>query len=247
MSRLVRLYPTSWRRRYGAELVDILQQRPMTPRLTFDLIRGAADAHLHPTMIGGDPQPWTHRIPGSLATAAGLIWSSSFLPALWTNADQDWGDGPGIAVMLMFISVPGDYMAAYGRRIGAGIAAAVAVILLAWMLPWTISDGLLNMAAGGTGYLFLGTGMLALAAVRAGIGPATRWIIVAGTVLVPAALGIPVLMGLSPGGPGPITVLAVLLPFGVGWTFIGLRMTLRGAVTLADVPDHPLTREVSAA
>lgn len=247
MSWLVRLYPTAWRRRYEPELVDMLEQRPMTPVQAIDLIRGAVDAHLHPMVAGSAPQPWTHRLPGLLATSAGLIWSSSFLLAFSSAADQEIGDGPGIAAMIMFLSVPGDYVAGYGRRIGGGIGMVAAGILLAWTLPWTLSDGLLNAAAGGGAYLLLGAGMLVLVAIRAGTSRMVRWIVVTGAVFGPATLAIPVLMGLFPVSPPAVMMLAVVLPYGIAWTIIGVRMMVRGVATLADVPDTAVAQEVSAA
>ena len=47
----LRLYPAPWRRRYGAELEDILGAREVTLPIAVDLIRGALDAHLHPKLL----------------------------------------------------------------------------------------------------------------------------------------------------------------------------------------------------
>jgi hypothetical protein len=50
MKHLVRLYPKGWRNRYGAELAALIQQRRATIGEGFDLVRGALDAHLHPSL-----------------------------------------------------------------------------------------------------------------------------------------------------------------------------------------------------
>ena len=42
------LYPLAWRRRYGKELVGLIEETPPSLRGSLDLLRGAADAHLHP-------------------------------------------------------------------------------------------------------------------------------------------------------------------------------------------------------
>ncbi len=42
------LYPQAWRERYGEELAALVEERPPSLRATLDLLRGAADAHLHP-------------------------------------------------------------------------------------------------------------------------------------------------------------------------------------------------------
>ena len=48
MRHLVRLYPKRWRDRYGAEIAALLEQPRMTT--VVDVLRGAIDAHLHPTL-----------------------------------------------------------------------------------------------------------------------------------------------------------------------------------------------------
>ncbi len=48
MSRWLRLYPATWRRRYGDELEALLSERRPGPRDALDLLRGALDARLHP-------------------------------------------------------------------------------------------------------------------------------------------------------------------------------------------------------
>ena len=46
MKLLLRLYPQWWRRRYGAEALDILQSRPVRAAALWDLVVGAIDAWL---------------------------------------------------------------------------------------------------------------------------------------------------------------------------------------------------------
>lgn len=80
MRRILRLYPAAWRRRYGAELSDLLEEMPATPATTFDLLRGAATLHvrafldrLAPRLVsaGGPPMP-THPLQRH-ATATALL------------------------------------------------------------------------------------------------------------------------------------------------------------------------------
>ena len=54
MSGLLRLYPRSWRERYGEEFEDLLAQRPPSVRHRLDIARGALDAHLHPELVDPD-------------------------------------------------------------------------------------------------------------------------------------------------------------------------------------------------
>ena len=48
MTWLIRLYPPSWRRRYGPELEELLAAQPASFRTAIDLVAGAADAWLNP-------------------------------------------------------------------------------------------------------------------------------------------------------------------------------------------------------
>lgn len=50
MKHLVRLYPKRWRDRYGAEFAAFLEHQRMSAAGVIDLVRGAADAHLHPAL-----------------------------------------------------------------------------------------------------------------------------------------------------------------------------------------------------
>jgi len=84
MKPILRLYPSAWRRRYGEELSDLLEEVPATPATTVDLLRGAATLHMRafldrlaPRLVsaGGPPMP-THplqRHPTATALIAALI------------------------------------------------------------------------------------------------------------------------------------------------------------------------------
>ena len=84
MKSILRIYPSAWRRRYGEELTDLLDELPTTPASTVDLLRGAATLHMRafldrlaPRLVsaGGPPMP-THalqRHPTASALIAALI------------------------------------------------------------------------------------------------------------------------------------------------------------------------------
>jgi hypothetical protein len=248
MSRLLRLYPAAWRERYEAEFIGTLQERPVGLTGSVDIVLGAIDAHLHPELIGGAPHAWTHRLPGLMATAAGLIWSWYYL-RIGLAAPEDWGYGVFFAMLLMLFAVPGDYMASYARHIGFTVFALIAAAVLAGVQPLSvIGDGMLSFALGAAAALLLSGGMLTLAAVRAGIGTGVRWLLIAGGLLVPVTVAIAVMGGFGPTDPGgaPAMVVAIL-PYGIAWTIVGLRMTVRGSVTIHDAPPIGPTSEVAAA
>jgi hypothetical protein len=247
MSALVRLYPRRWRDRYESEILDLLEQRPLSFADGLDLVRGALDAHLHPQVPGRapTPQPWTHRIPGIVALTAGLLWTSH-LAYLASRADlaSDWGSLAGIAFILMLISLPGDYMAAgHGRRIAIGLGVIGACFVGIAAIPaWPIK---LVLAA--IGYLVFLGGMLGLAAVRAGIGSSGRWRLIGLAIALPVLIGIPAAVGVTETSPSIRLIYALIIPYGLAWLLIGLRMAIRGAPTIVDPPADILAPEVHPA
>lgn len=248
MSRLLRLYPAAWRERYEAEFIGTLQERPVGLTGSVDIVHGAIDAHLHPELIAGAPHAWTHRLPGLMATAAGLIWSWYYLRIVLA-APEEWGYGVFIAMLLMLFAVLGDYMASHVRRIALTVSALLAAAVLAGVQPLSvIGDGMLNLALGAAAALLLSGGMLTLAAVRAGIGAGFRWLLIAGFLVVPVAVAILIMGGFGPTDPGgaPAMVVAIL-PYGIAWAIIGLRMTLRGSQTIHDALTIEPSSEVAAA
>ena len=48
MTRLIKLYPPAWRRRYGRELAELISTQPASFGTAIDLIAGAVDAWLNP-------------------------------------------------------------------------------------------------------------------------------------------------------------------------------------------------------
>jgi hypothetical protein len=51
MTWLLRLYPAGWRRRYGAELSELIAAQSFSIGSAIDLLAGAVDAWLHPELI----------------------------------------------------------------------------------------------------------------------------------------------------------------------------------------------------
>jgi hypothetical protein len=242
MSRLVRLYPKAWRDRYEEEFLTLLAERPPTFADLLDTVRGALDAHLNP-QAQAEPFPWTHRIPGVLALIAGAMWSAVFVAFLMLR-DGAWGVAVLIplSMFLMFFSLPGDYMAAHGRRIAIALGVIGACIVIT-NLPYSW----LTAVAAIAGYLIVVGGMLVLAAIRAGIGRSGRWALLVLAVVLPAAIGFPVALGLGNLSADEYWILGLLLPYGVAWVLVGLRMAIRGSATLIDLPAIPTEPEVGAA
>jgi hypothetical protein len=91
---LLRLYPATWRARYGEEFTELLHARPPSPRDRFDILRGAVDARLNPQLTDGP----VSRIPTAadrLLALAGVLAGTLF--TVWatiiTVASPRWGSG----------------------------------------------------------------------------------------------------------------------------------------------------------
>jgi hypothetical protein len=242
MSRLVRLYPRTWRDRYEDEFVALLAERPSSTGDVVDSLRGAVDAHLHP-QIDVEPQPWTHRLPGLFALGGGLTWAATAALVAAGTADLAWSLYP-VAVMLMFASLPGDYLIVHGRRLAVGLGVVAVSALLFNILPWPA-----GMAAVLVAYVVALGGMLTLVAIRAGIGSRTRWLLLTTTIAIQIVATFPFAIGwLTLGGPWTVVgALAYLGPFGLAWALIGLRLAIAGTPTIVDPPVIANEPEASAA
>jgi hypothetical protein len=238
VSRLVRFYPRAWRDRYGAEFEALLEERPPRRRDVADTLLGAADAHLHPYLAdpAAGPMPRTHRVPGLLAVAGGVLWClvvGLATVGVWEAWPYLW-----FSLLTMFVSLPGDYMAAHGRRIAMAIGAFGLSFLAANLLPW----GFAGIVVSGMAVSLLG-GMLALVSIRAGIAARERWTLFALTLGLQTVVAIPISMGLIDwsGSSSPVAFALVVAPYGLAWALVGIRLAIRGSATFVDHPALPAT------
>lgn len=245
MNRLVRLYPKAWRDRYELEFLALLEARPPRPLDALDTARGALDAHLHPNLADGDrsPVPWTHRIPGLLALTGALAWVSA-VAAISSGARTPWDPWsllPG-GLMLIALSLPGDYLAEHRGRVAAVIGLVVVCIVGGNVAPEPVSTA---FAVSGTVALF--AGLLTAGAIRAGIAAKGRWIILAIAMGAPLAPTIPAALGIVDLGSEQPWHLLAGLPYGLAWTLVAIRMAIRGTPTIIDPPISTMEPEVRIA
>jgi hypothetical protein len=245
VSRLVRLYPQAWRDRYEDEFTALLEERPPTPGDVLDTIRGALDAHLHPSEGDAVHAPWTHRLPGLFALAAGLLWSGLYLfVAFRPYPEFGWGGILSLFLFAVLFSLPGDYMASHGRQIAIGMGLFFSSVVLASVAGWNVVGwGFIVVA-----YVLAICGPLTLAAIRAGVGRRGRWLLLAGAVFLPLVVLLAInalrhfsgVVVITEGSPA---MYFLLLPYGLAWAFLGLRMTIRGSATIVDPPPDILEAE----
>jgi len=254
MSRLVALYPRSWRERYEDEFLVLLSERSPDPLDRIDIVRGAIDARLHPQAHrGSSPEsleplpysgPWSIRRAGLVTLFGGFLWIATMGIAVngpivrdGLQVYRDVGAARPTFLISVALLIVGLWAAAatlpstsrFART--AAFAAGFAGVLWA-IAPWMLVVGAV---------LWLGLAVLAIEAARTG-----RWrrsdaaILVAGiaaaVVVVAAAL-----VGIKP----PVAVsdiqFVALLMLASLW-FATADALLRPAIPIADpTDDRPVT------
>jgi hypothetical protein len=85
--RLVGLYPTAWRDRYGEEFLALLEDKPPSRLDLIDIAWSALDARLFPQAPEGSFRMFT-RIAGLAALGAGVALLAGFLGFLIPNVNE---------------------------------------------------------------------------------------------------------------------------------------------------------------
>lgn len=159
MRALLWLYPRTWRRHYGAEMEAVLRQMRGRRRLelALDLVRGAADAHLHPQLPGRRRTRWLPVVLGILAAAlvsalvAGAVGpgrqpvAAGLLAGLWLLVAFTWRWLGSRTAFLFSALVAGRFAADW-------IVVALTLRLThlgAAPLPYRVGAGVLEVALGG--------------------------------------------------------------------------------------------------
>lgn len=199
MTALLRLYPGSWRARYADEMEAVLEARRPGRRERVDLVRGAADAWLHPAAPS--------RVPAIAALIGGGLWT---ITAAAINTQPTPPDWPGyitevlgfalVAAVFLLVATVGCALRANGRGRRPGTIAIWLTVVghVAWIA-----------ALGATASGVLDGAVLAAAQTLAMLGAA-----LVGAVLVrvgDVAVGFLILVGSA----------AMLLPWTLTWLILG--------------------------
>ncbi len=186
MSRLVRLYPSAWRERYGAEFVALLDERPPNALDRLDIVRGAIDARIHPQVLDDPTEPATGpaglRRAGAVGAIGGLLWALAGLSFYGAPYVDDLGYKDGGSVVLLAVSaaaLTGLAAALVVHRMADrsvvlwGAAAAILLGAIGLAMPWpilvvgffgivigTLVFGVIGASRLGPAYLAVGVGAL---------------------------------------------------------------------------------------
>ncbi len=183
MSRLLLLYPRPWRRRYEAEFLALLAERPPTTRDRLDIVRGALDARLRPQLPG---ESRVRDRSGYLALAGLAAWVAALL--IWLNGPLErdefgtYRDGvAALPVALLAVALLVVALAAVVRKLPAGPARVIGSLALVagpvWaVMPWVAPIGLLFL---------VGLVVVAIGAHRAGLWSTWTLIALLATVAAP--------------------------------------------------------------
>ncbi|HET9344457.1 MAG TPA: hypothetical protein VFO05_02045 [Candidatus Limnocylindrales bacterium] len=205
---LLRLYPRSWRDRYEAEVVAVLELAHVGRRERVDLVRGALDARLHAPS----------RIPGVAALICGGLWTFIGAGVIAQPVPPDWPGYLAETLPLAFVAVVAGAAAAVGfwgrRSDAAGRRGTIAMVVgLVAQAVWAVT--LLVSVAGTVGLPELG--------VAQAVG--ALGVLLVGLVIL-AAGDLPV---------GGLLVLAptwMLFGWPIAWLGYGLAWTMAGAIVL---------------
>jgi hypothetical protein len=118
----VRLFPDPWRARYGDEFAALLEATPLTPRVLFDVLVAAVDAHLDPT---GPRRRWPLMIERTRSSELSVFvaWVLFVVAGLAFQRMTDGVPFAPIAGADLAVGIP------LAVLIGAAVVSLVAVIV----------------------------------------------------------------------------------------------------------------------
>jgi hypothetical protein len=155
VSMLLRLYPRSWRDRYGDEVAALLDERRQGPLDALDLLLGALDAHLRGRRgriwhvrqdRTGPARPRLHPIvPGRVRRGAAAYACVTSLVALAVPDPERWvGSGPaGLAAGAgtLLAAIAGSTRWPAGATVVGLIGGFLAAVSAPWVAPFALLIG----------------------------------------------------------------------------------------------------------
>jgi hypothetical protein len=208
---LVRLYPPAWRRRYGEEMLALLEVAPLRTRQRLDLVHGALDAWLHPAAPS--------RVPAIAALAGGGLWTVAAAGVVAQPVPPDWPGYLAEIVVLTLAAAALLLVATLGCALRVGddggrslrvVSGLTAFGFVVWLIVLAIAASghadAVTLAAAQT-LAMVGATLVGIVLIRA-----DDWLVGALVVIASVAM-------LVPWTPG-------WLVFGGAWTAIGVLLVV---------------------
>lgn len=127
---LIRLHPPQWRRRYGDEFATVVDSAlaggTSRWRVTVDVARGAADAHLHPSLTEGSSPTASLRAASSTAFCAFIVFVIGGIGFQKMTEDPSFSSAAHAHPILAW-----SYRLVVGGAVVAGVAIAAAALPVA--------------------------------------------------------------------------------------------------------------------
>ena len=178
MTLLLALYPRAWRDRYEDEFIALLEARPPDAHDSFDIVRGASDARLHPRSDGAasiEPPlpipyngPWSVHRAGQLTLLGGILYLAALVFAI--NGPMVYGDPPyrdgSAGFFPFFLSIllllSGVWAVAATLPRTSRVARAAAVVSAICGILWSVGPWMLQFG----GVMCLAIAILAIESAR---------------------------------------------------------------------------------
>lgn len=252
MRRLIRLYPSAWRERYGDEMDAVLEERALGPFEIADLLLGALDAHLHLGRLGDRFEhrkgiTMSLRIAGFAAIVGGLLWAlvwalDYYVVSTVAQGGEDQARlflaAPAIALLVAIAGLSSFQARAHHAEVWTSFAiTAIGVGLL--IVGWGIIPLLSGDPAWGIGFmgglaLLIGTILFArVTYVTAALSRSAVMLLGIGALLGLVSIGVAIVWDalegrliLSLGG----------VAFAIGWIALGIDAIRRDRLTTSPRP-----------
>ena len=205
---ILRLYPTSWRRRYEPEMLALLEDANLGARAQLDLARGALDAWFQASTRGAGPA----------ALVGGGLWTIAGVAVVGQATPPDW---PGYLIDVLPMNV-------------AAIAFGLIAILGCWARQ---RDRLGRLGAAAALVAIAGQGAWAVALGASVIGPTPGVAIVVGQAVglggaVLVGLAMVRTDDLAVGAVIAVASATMLFGWPVAWLAYGLAWTIAGSLLI---------------
>jgi hypothetical protein len=230
-SLLVRLYPATWRARYGDEFEAILEERPLGPFDVADIVLGALDAQLRLRRVGTDIKQgkgfsMSLRIGGFASILGGALLAMSIVLGIGLVGNVE-PIVPGTLLVTgsaaLLVALAG--LSAFQARVHPVLSWAAFAVTAVGMIVSIV--GIVGMQMVGEGYwmafilgllgAFVGSTLFAIATyLTAALSRGAALLLGAGAVLTIAA-------GQGANTIGPVPLIVASIAFAVGWFVLGIN------------------------